>query len=784
MTLITADLSPQKILQALPKSRDRAICASDLADALMLTEAQRAQLAALLEKFERTGLAAIKGERYWRKPNPALFIGTLRCTRTGYAFVVPDDEHERKRGDFFIHEKNSGAAMQGDKVIVRLTAQAARGREGRIESVLQRANKTIVGRFYKAGKENIVSPIDARLLFDIVIAATDTLNANQGDIVNVEITRPPAARYLPTGRVIEVLGDEHAQGIDIEIIIRKHRLPHIFPDAVLQEAANISAKIGADEINKRVDLRSQLTLTIDGETAKDFDDAVSLERLANGRVRLGVHIADVSHYVREGSALDEEALRRGTSVYFPERAIPMLPEALSNEICSLKPQVDRLTLSALMELDHKGKVVDYQLAPTIIHSAARMTYTAVNEIISNPEGETAIAHTHLKAMILQMHEVARLLIGRREERGAIDFDLPEAEVRFNDEGQIGGIVRSERNIAHRLIEEFMLLANETVAKHLERLKVPSLYRIHDEPNPLKVEEFAEIASSFGHNFSMNGPLPQRGFQHLAREIAGQPEERMLSYLMLRSMQRAKYTPKNVGHFGLAMKSYTHFTSPIRRYPDLIVHRILREVFAQGKRGDEEWQALDLGRKYALKKVDWPVFAEDREAAMRRELEAIGEQASLRERAADEAERELMDWRKADFIAQHIGDEFDGVITSVKDFGFYVELNEVFVEGLVHISTLRDGVYEYNERKHFLKEKRSGRKLQLGEVVRVAVDRVDRQQHLIDFSLVETGKKVFADKKTENRKPTFGGKNEKPSFARKKPKKKLKKSDKAKKRKTA
>jgi ribonuclease R len=771
--LISTNLSPQKILQALSKSRERSIDADTLAKALALAEAQTTPLRELLKKFERVGLASSKGGCYWRTQTNALVIGTLRCTRTGYAFVVPDDEQEKKRGDFFIREKDMGAAMQGDKVVVRLKGTDARGREGRIETVLQRANKTVVGRFYETGKNPIVSPLDKRLFFDIVIEPTDTLGAKHGEIVNVEITRPPSMKYLPTGRVIEVIGDEHAQGIDIEIIIRKHRLPHIFPEAVIAQAEAISASISPEEIAQREDLRQWQTITIDGETARDFDDAVSIEALSNGRTRLGVHIADVSYYVRQGSALDEEAFSRGTSVYFPERAIPMLPEALSNEICSLKPQVDRLTMSAIMELDGKGKIVDYQLTPSIIHSRERMTYTAVNDIITNPEGETARQFLHIKDMVLQMHALALVLIERREERGAIDFDLPEAELFFNDEGQIGGIVRSARNIAHRLIEEFMLLANETVAKHLEKLKAPSLYRIHDEPNPLKVEEFAEIAASFGHNFSMNGPVPQKAFQHLVREVEGQPEERMLSYLMLRSMQRAKYSPKNTGHFGLAMKTYTHFTSPIRRYPDLVVHRILREVFEQGRRGEDAWQEVDLGRMYALKKVAWPVFDEQRETAIRRELEAIAEQSSQRERAADDAERELMDWRKADFMAEHIGDEFEGVITSVKDFGFYVELDEFFIEGLVHISTLIDGVYEYNERKHYLAEKRSGRKFQLGGTVRVVVVKVDSQQHLIDFALVNQGKKSVADRQDKDAKKSFGKtkeKHHKKSFDKKKRKK--------------
>jgi len=422
-------------------------------------------------------------------------------------------------------------------------------------------------------------------------------------------------------------------------------------------------------------------------------------------------------------------------VYFPEKAIPMLPERLSNVICSLNPRVDRLTMSAIMQLDSRGKVVDYQLVPTIIRSAERMTYTAVNEILSAPEGEAASRYEHIKPMLLKMHDLAQILIERRLERGAIDFDLPEAELLFNDEGQIGGIVRSERNIAHRLIEEFMLLANETVATHLEKLDVPIVYRIHEEPNLAKIEEFGEVAAGFGHKFSMHGPVPQRGFQHLLRQVEGRPEERMLSYLMLRSMERARYLPKNLGHFGLAMPTYTHFTSPIRRYPDLIVHRILREVLEVGVAS--EWDdEIDLGRKTALRRASFPIFEDEREQELRRMLGVIASQSSERERAADAAEQELMDWRKAEFMAEHVGEDFTGVITSVKEYGFYVELDEYFVEGLVHLSTLQGESYEYQPRKHRLVGVRTGRTFRLGDVVRVLVDRVDRVRHLIDFSVVD------------------------------------------------
>jgi ribonuclease R len=713
-------------LESLPKSPGRAISADRLAAALDLGEDQESRLREYLSAFVQSGLARAKGGRYWRSGSSGLLIGTLRGTRSGHAFVVPDDERERALGDLHVAERSTGSAMHGDKVIARVTRIGKRGRSGAVEAVLQRESATVVGRFVRLRTESFVSPLEEKFMYDVAVSPSDSLGAATGDIVNVEITRPPIAGRPPRGRVLEVLGREDDPGIDLEIIIRKHRLPHIFPEAAIAEAAAVDEAVSASAA--RADFREQMTVTIDGETARDFDDAVSLQLLPNGRYRLGVHIADVSHYVREGTALDEEAYRRGTSVYFPERAIPMLPERLSNLICSLNPRVDRLTMSAVMELDRSGKVVDYTLTPSIIRSRERMTYTNVNRILTDPEGDTAKEYAHVAEMLVAMHELALILIGRREQRGAIDFELPEAELQFNDEGQIAGIVRSERNIAHRLIEEFMLLANETVAKHLEKLGAPALYRIHEEPDPGKVKEFKGIAESFGHKFSMDGPVPQRGFQHLLREAAGRPEERMLSFLMLRSMERARYSPQNKGHFGLAMKTYTHFTSPIRRYPDLVVHRILRRVIERGNA-----VGLDLAFGHALKQIKAPVFEDEEDQELRRALEGTAIHSSERERAADDAERELMDWRKADFMATRLGDQFEGVLTSVKEYGFYVELAEVFVEGLVHISTLKDDLYEYQPRRHRLVGVRTGSEYRLGDTITVTVDRVDRARHLIDFS---------------------------------------------------
>jgi ribonuclease R len=726
-------IQPQKVLEALPRSRERAVTPVRLAAALGFDREEEGAVRECLDELVRVGLASAKNGRFHRKPGHGLLIGTLRGTRSGHAFVVPDDDNERIQGDVYVGEESLGQALHGDTVVVRITRRGARGRSGSIQSVLHRANLTVVGRFIKLKSECLVSPVEEKLLYEISISPADTLGASDGDIVNVEITRSPIAGRLPRGRVIEVLGPEGTPGIDLEIIIRKHHLPCGFPDSVLAEADAIPEAIPDGEAAVRLDLRDRLTITIDGETARDFDDAVSLETLPSGRRLLGVHIADVSHYVREGSVLDAEAFRRGTSVYFPEKAIPMLPERLSNLICSLNPRVDRLTMSAVMELDSRGKVTDYRLGRTIIKSAERMTYTAVNEILSDPDGENARRYSGIRDMLLEMHELTEVLIQRRFERGAIDFDLPEAELRFNDEGQIGGIVRSERNIAHRLIEEFMLLANETVATHLEKLDVPAVYRIHEEPDPSKIEEFQDVASSFGHKFSMHGPVPQRGFQHLLRQVEGRPEERMLSYLMLRSMERARYLPKNLGHFGLAMRTYTHFTSPIRRYPDLIVHRILREVLESDPEG-AGGRKIDLSRGSSLKRVSFPIFPEDRYQELRRMLGRVAAQSSERERAADAAEQELMDWRKAEFMAEHVGEEFSGVITSVKEYGFYVELDEYFVEGLVHISTLTGEGYEYQSRKHRLVGTRTGRVFRLGDVIRVLVDRVDRARHLIDFSV--------------------------------------------------
>jgi ribonuclease R len=465
-------------------------------------------------------------------------------------------------------------------------------------------------------------------------------------------------------------------------------------------------------------------VTIDGETARDFDDAISLRRLADGDFELGVHIADVSYYVRPDTPLDHEARLRGTSVYFPERAIPMLPEPLSNGICSLKPQVDRLAMSSIMVVDHLGRVKSYRICESVIRSDERMTYTAVNHLLQRDDPHLAMRYANQLDLFRTMEELARILIGMRERRGAIDFNLPESVFEFDDEGRVAGVLKADRNIAHRIIEEFMLLANETVAGHLERLGIPTVYRIHEKPEPQRVWEFAELARAYGQGFPVANVSPH-DYQHLSKRIEGRAEERVLAYAMLRSLQRARYAADNEGHFGLAAPVYTHFTSPIRRYPDLLVHRILRGLLKHSADWGDSTRAFEL--KETQRRVPSPIGRTD--------LQLMAIEASERERAADAAEREIDEWRKAVFMAERVGDEFEGMIIQVKEFGLFVELEEFFIEGLVSINSMIDDFYHYDERTHALTGRSNRRRYRLGEKIRVRVDRVDADRHLIDFSIV-------------------------------------------------
>jgi ribonuclease R len=541
-------------------------------------------------------------------------------------------------------------------------------------------------------------------------------------MVTVEITRWPSPTRPPIGRIVDILGDINDPGVDTEIILRKHNIPDEHSPEAIEEARRIGSTIREKDLKGRTDFRDRQVVTIDGETARDFDDAISIERLKNGNFWLGVHIADVAHYVHESGALDSEAYERGTSVYFPERAVHMFPSELATGLCSLNPHVDRLVQSCLMEVSPRGDGVRHEMHDGIIRSDERMTYTAVNAILTDREPDTMAKYKRLVPMFELMGELFEVLNARRKRRGSVDFDLPEAQIVLDEKGFIENIIASERNVAHRLIEEFMLLANETVAGHLESRGMPALYRIHEPPDPLKVMQFEEFISAFGFGLGApEGAVKPKHFQKLVEKIRGVPAERPIAFLMLRTMQKARYDSMNVGHFGLAAETYTHFTSPIRRYPDLVVHRLLREL--------------------RHTKV-----SDDRKAELEEDLPEVGRHTSERERRAAEAEREILQWKKVRFMADKVGDVFDGYITGVAAFGMFVELVDHYVEGLVHVSTMADDYYRFREQSHALFGENTRKTYALGDRVRVQIVRVDMERRQIDLGLEDVLEKVRRDER--------------------------------------
>jgi ribonuclease R len=670
-------------------------------------------------------LIQIKGNRYGLPDRMDLVVGKLDGHPSGFGFVAPERPVEGLSRDIYVAEHNMKEAMHGDRVVVRIERYRDDGRaEGNIVQVLERAATTVVGRYVvDPSGLSFVTPFDKRLTADIQIARDETREAEPGEMVTVEVTRWPTATRGPAGRIIEVLGDINDPGVDTEIILRKHNIPDAHSPESIAEAKRIGAAVKEKDIAGRTDFRDRTVVTIDGEHARDFDDAISIEKLKNGHYWLGVHIADVAHYVQEGGALDQEAYDRGTSVYFPERAVHMFPSELATGLCSLNPHVDRLVQSCLMEVSPRGEVVRYEMHDGVIRSDARMTYTAVNAILTDKVQETIDEYRRLVPMFELMRELFEILNARRHRRGSVDFDLPEAQVVLNEAGFIEDIVASERNVAHRLIEEFMLLANETVAGALESKGMPALYRIHEPPDPLKVLQFEEFIGAFGYSLGApEGTVRPKHFQKLVEKIKGVPAERPIAFLMLRTMQKARYDPMNVGHFGLAAETYTHFTSPIRRYPDLVVHRLLRELRTT-KVGDE------------------------RKAELHEDLPEVGRHTSEMERRASEAEREILQWKKVRFMADKVGDVFDGYITGVAPFGMFVELVEHYVEGLIHVSTMADDYYRYREQAHSLFGENTKKTYRLGDRVRVQIIRVDMERRQIDLGLEEVLEKVRRDERS-------------------------------------
>jgi ribonuclease R len=716
-------LNSDHLLTLIRDKVDHPATVRELLQRLKIPADDRPSIKRLLKQLVANGsLIETRGSRYGLPDRMNLVVGRVQTHPRGFGFVVPDRPADGVNGDIFIAGSNLNQAVHGDRVVARIEHERDDRVEGRIVRILERGSSTIVGRYDldESGMGFLV-PFDRRVIVDVLVPNAERGDAKPGDMVIVEITRWPTPTRSPLGRVIEVLGNIDEPGIDTEIIIRKYGINDQHSEDAIAEAVRLGGAVSEKDTRGRTDFRKVTTVTIDGETARDFDDAITIERLPNGNYWLGVHIADVAHYVAEGTALDEEAYERGTSVYFPERAVHMFPSELATGLCSLNPNVDRLVQSCLMEIDRRGDVVRSEFHDGVIHSDARMTYTDVNAILTDHDPETTKKYAPLVPMFEIMQELFEILHARRRRRGSIDFDLKEPYIVLDDEGMVEDIIAAERNVAHRIIEEFMLVANETVADYLDGHDVPTLYRIHEEPDPMKVEEFEEFVSTLGFSLAApSGSVRPRHFQKLIERIEGKPEEKPIAFLMLRTMQKARYEPSNEGHFGLAAESYTHFTSPIRRYPDLVVHRSLREA-RQG-------------------------MSDERREQLSEDLPEIARHTSERERRANDAERELVQWKKVRFMADKVGDEFDGYITGVAAFGLYVELVEHFVEGMVHVSTMADDYYRFVERAHILRGENTGRVYRLGDRVRVQVVKVDMERRQVDLGLVEILDKVRASER--------------------------------------
>ncbi|MCJ7840254.1 ribonuclease R [Lederbergia sp. NSJ-179] len=715
----------EKILDYL-QEKGKPLTVSEIEEDLQVTEADdfKSLVKSLVYLEEQGMVVRTRSNRYGLPEKMNLIRGTLSGHAKGFAFLLPDD---KSLDDVFIppHEKNG--AMHGDHVLVRISNESKGSRrEGTVVRILKRGSEKMVGTYSESKYFGFVVPDDKKIADDIFIPKNKTMGAVDGHKVVVHITTFPEDRKNAEGEIVEILGHKNDPGVDILSIIYQHELPLAFPDEVMEEANRIPDVVDERDFPNRRDLREETIVTIDGADAKDLDDAVTLSRLPNGHYKLGVHIADVSYYVCEGEAIDREAYERGTSVYLVDRVIPMIPHRLSNGICSLNPQVDRFTISCEMEINGQGEVVSHEIFPGLIKTTERMTYEAVNRILIEKDEELREKYEPLVPMFELMEELQGVLQKKRMKRGAIDFDFKEAKVLVDEEGKPTDVVTRERSIGERLIEEFMLVANETVAERFHWMDVPFIYRIHEDPKEDKLQRFFEFITNFGLvvRGTANSVHP-RALQEIIETVSGKPEEMVISTVMLRSMQQAKYDPESVGHFGLSTKFYTHFTSPIRRYPDLIVHRLIRTYLFEGKLDEEtrgKWNA---------------------------ELPDIAEHASKMERRAVEAERDTDEMKKAEYMQDKIGEEFDGIISSVTNFGLFVELPNT-IEGLVHVSYMTDDYYHYDERHFAMIGERTGNVFRIGDEITVRVINVNKDEHDIDFEIV--GMKKKRQKKEEEAKP--------------------------------
>ncbi|GBF72313.1 putative ribonuclease R, partial [Paenibacillus sp. 598K] len=670
----------------------------------------------LLNELETSGkILRTRSDRYGVPERMNLVRGRLQVHTKGFAFLLPDD---KSQPDVYVNANDLKSAMNGDTVLLRINGRSENGGrvEGEVVRIVQRAVTQVVGTFENHEVYAFVIPDDKRINRDIFIPKGEFKGAVSGQKVVVKIINYPEGRSAAEGEILEVLGHKDDPGIDILSIIRKHQLPESFPDEVMQEAEAAPDTITEDEIAEqgRRDLRHKTIVTIDGEDAKDLDDAVNVERAENGNYILGVHIADVSYYVKDKSALDQEAFRRGCSVYLVDRVIPMLPHRLSNGICSLNPQVDRLTMSCEMEFDAKTlKRVRHDIFTSVIRTTERMTYTNVRKLLTEDDAELQERYSGLIDMFKQMEELAMKLRKKRMKRGAIDFDFTESKVIVDESGKPVDIIKRERSVAEQIIEEFMLVANETVAEHFHWLKVPFLYRIHEDPDAEKLLAFVQFAANFGYNVKGKGnAIHPRALQTLLEDVRGAKEETVISKVMLRSMKQAKYDAQSLGHFGLAAEYYSHFTSPIRRYPDLVIHRVIREVLDHGG-------SLPPARQEALEA--W--------------MPEAAQHSSERERVAVDAERDTEKLKKCEYMLDKVGEEFDGIISSVTSFGIFVELDNS-VEGLIRLSDMHDDYYHFHEQHMMLIGERTSRQFRIGDELKIRVSRVNMEEHTIDFELLD------------------------------------------------
>ena len=704
--------SPTEILKLLKTRQEQGLTLGEMAEALGVDADRRRELRwTLQELIDQHKISKLGRRNYGLPPKGKVIVGRLQAHQNGFGFLIPEDP---KVPDIFLGKREIQDLMHRDRVALHF-GKKERGRKHapRVLEVLERAYRRVVGRYEESGEAGFVVPDDYRITQNIHIPQKAAGGARNHQIVLAEINRYPTKKAGPEGRILKVLGDLDDPRLDAEIIIHKHDLPDEFPPAVIQEAEGVPDEIFEEEIARREDLRDLNFFTVDGEKARDFDDAVAIARRKGGCFTLWVAIADVGHYVREGSDLDQEAFRRGTSVYFPERALPMLPPRLSNGICSLNPQEDRMAMTAALEFNRQGQMTDARFFPSVIRSQARLTYTMVRETLADGRRELPSPCAGVYEDLKAMAELCQMLRSRRTERGSLDFDLPEPEIILDVQGQIEEIVRAERHIGHQMIEEFMIATNEAVARYLSQEETPALHRVHELPDVKKMEEFKEFVGHLGYRLAPKGKLQAKIFQRLLEQVRGKPEEKSVNYLLLRSMRQARYSEEGLGHFALASAHYLHFTSPIRRYPDLIVHRILKEVLHSGS-----------GRMNEKRRQRW-----------QKRLPEIAEHSSQRERTAMEAEREIVERKKVQFMRDRIGQEFNGYISGVLPFGIFVELEDFFIEGLVHITRLPADQYEFLERKHTLLGKRGKKSFRLGDRVRVRVDAANLERRQVDFSLV-------------------------------------------------